>query len=68
MADDEDIAALVIDNGSGMCKGASFEFALFAWQDYSYSDADFWGATVIILGFPHHRRTSEDHAPPFEPR
>ena len=22
MADDEDIAALVIDNGSGMCKGA----------------------------------------------
>jgi hypothetical protein len=23
MADDEDIAALVIDNGSGMCKGKS---------------------------------------------
>lgn len=23
MADDEDIAALVIDNGSGMCKGTS---------------------------------------------
>jgi len=23
MADDEDIAALVIDNGSGMCKGVS---------------------------------------------
>ena len=26
MADDEDIAALVIDNGSGMCKG-TFRFA-----------------------------------------
>jgi hypothetical protein len=24
MADEEDIAALVIDNGSGMCKGGSF--------------------------------------------
>jgi hypothetical protein len=24
MADDEDIAALVIDNGSGMCKGTDF--------------------------------------------
>ena len=24
MADDEDIAALVVDNGSGMCKGKSF--------------------------------------------
>ena len=23
MSDDEDIAALVIDNGSGMCKGTS---------------------------------------------
>jgi hypothetical protein len=23
MADDEDIAALVVDNGSGMCKGKS---------------------------------------------
>ena len=23
MSDDEDIAALVVDNGSGMCKGAS---------------------------------------------
>jgi len=27
MADDEDIAALVIDNGSGMCKGTSFVVA-----------------------------------------
>ena len=24
MADDEDIAALVVDNGSGMCKGKSY--------------------------------------------
>ena len=24
MADDEDIAALVVDNGSGMCKGKFF--------------------------------------------
>jgi hypothetical protein len=34
MADDEDVAALVIDNGSGMCKGESgeFEFALLLLQ------------------------------------
>lgn len=25
MADDEDIAALVIDNGSGMCKGTQID-------------------------------------------
>ncbi len=25
MADDEDIAALVVDNGSGMCKGKLYE-------------------------------------------
>jgi hypothetical protein len=25
MSDDEDIAALVIDNGSGMCKGMSLD-------------------------------------------
>ena len=26
MADDEDIAALVVDNGSGMCKGKKLYF------------------------------------------
>ena len=31
MADDEDIAALVVDNGSGMCKGGYFT------QHYSLS-------------------------------
>jgi hypothetical protein len=29
MADEEDIAALVIDNGSGMCKGRFFLGCLF---------------------------------------
>jgi hypothetical protein len=28
MAEEEEIAALVIDNGSGMCKGACFFFCL----------------------------------------
>jgi len=31
MADDEDIAALVIDNGSGMCKGKFPRRALLLW-------------------------------------
>ena len=30
MADDEDIAALVIDNGSGMCKGTIRRVAVCA--------------------------------------
>lgn len=36
MADDEDIAALVIDNGSGMCKGKqhnTFSFVLVGYLD-----------------------------------
>jgi len=32
MADDEDIAALVIDNGSGMCKGTSFACEFRVWR------------------------------------
>lgn len=31
MADDEDIAALVIDNGSGMCKGEFNERVISWW-------------------------------------
>lgn len=35
MADEEDIAALVIDNGSGMCKGRFLEmFGFICRQDY----------------------------------
>lgn len=30
MSDDEDIAALVVDNGSGMCKGMFWFFSLYA--------------------------------------
>ena len=30
MADDEDIAALVVDNGSGMCKGKKITMVLLA--------------------------------------
>jgi hypothetical protein len=33
MADDEDIAALVIDNGSGMCKGEWKHRNHFSWHE-----------------------------------
>lgn len=32
MADEDEIAALVIDNGSGMCKGGYFKLHLFDMQ------------------------------------
>jgi hypothetical protein len=35
MADDEDVAALVIDNGSGMCKGMSNRGFLLVLRDES---------------------------------
>ena len=41
MADDEDIAALVIDNGSGMCKG-TMQICLNVWID--------WKSFVSLLG------------------
>lgn len=37
MSDDEEIAALVIDNGSGMCKGM-FLFAAFADANWVEND------------------------------
>ena len=33
MSDDEDIAALVVDNGSGMCKGASSKVGVKGFQE-----------------------------------
>ena len=33
--DDEDIAALVVDNGSGMCKGEFIWFETSGWKEVS---------------------------------
>jgi hypothetical protein len=47
MADDEDIAALVIDNGSGMCKG-TIQMCLHDWI-YSKSPELLLGMASIAL-------------------
>jgi len=58
MADDEDIAALVIDNGSGMCKGELREFpghfvlsrSLGLGARQSHCDERFFGFFGILCG------------------
>ena len=48
MADDEDIAALVIDNGSGMCKGTLLEYDVSGSDFYFRWTVCFAGMTVDI--------------------
>ena len=51
MADEDEIAALVIDNGSGMCKGGYFQllirYAIMWW---------WWGEREFVVGGAHRRR------------
>jgi hypothetical protein len=42
---DEDVAALVVDNGSGMCKVSTFLFS----PPFSRCDASLWPASEMDL-------------------
>ena len=52
MADEEDIAALVIDNGSGMCKGRLFVAiaASLAVCNFNLGISELDSSTAVALG------------------
>ena len=59
MADDEDIAALVVDNGSGMCKGecCSSSFVRLSWQCYQSFPVGTAAAFTASSFIGHHHRS-----------
>ena len=57
MADEEDIAALVIDNGSGMCKG---KLNIFRTQSHGGRNIEEWAqsTTASVIADPGSRARS----------